>query len=104
MTPEPKARPTTAGTRDNEGTAGATGTPKTTGAAVGEWMTKRVDKALEVAERGVHAAHRLADVAERAIEVTERVLHAAGHPAVTRPDKVVDADPNPPNGTPPTGA
>jgi hypothetical protein len=57
-----------------------------------------------VAERGVHAAHRLADVAERALEVTERVLHAAGHPAVSRPEKVVDADPNPPGGVPPTGA
>src|SRR5579859_547658 len=100
MTPEPKSK-----TSPTPATSDVASAAKTTGARVGEWMTKRVDKALEVAERGVHAAHRLADVAERAIDVTERVLHTAGHPAASRPENVVDADPAPPtsSGAPPMG-
>lgn len=105
MTPNPKTRATPAPDgQDASATPDVASQEKTTGAKVGEWVTKRVDKALEVAERGVHAAHRLADVAEHALGVTERVLHAAGHPAVSQPDpdKVVEADPTPPasNGSP----
>ena len=103
MTPDSKPRPTPPDAQPDTNPTTDIAGQRTTGAKVGEWVTKRVDKALDLAEKSVHAAHRLADVAEHAIEVTERVLHAAGHPAVSQPDKVVDADPQPASGLPGSG-